>query len=90
MDAVQDWLKYPPPIPVTSKVPIPFGAFGDPAGYLGVLVKPTVMRQALRQFMSNYEPYMQAAHQVNVDEGCSVDDSHKLTKHVCVRVGKIV
>ena len=31
---------------------------------------------------------MQASFQLATDEGCSTDDSHKLTKHITVSIGK--
>jgi hypothetical protein len=44
--------------------------------------------KCLRDYMKIYEPFMQAAFQLGNDEGCSSDDSHKLTSHIYVNVGK--
>ena len=38
--------------------------------------------------MSVMEPYMQSSFQLANDIGASTDDSHKLTKHITVSIGR--
>ena len=89
LNAILRWQSNPPVV-VSSEVPTPFGSFDDPAGYLGVSLTTSLLQQGLRHFMSNIEGYMQAAHQLYVNDAVSADDSHKLCKKVCVKVGNKV
>ena len=57
LDAVIDWLQQPPVV-VESKVPIPYGAFSNSSGHLGVELLKRTLIAALKSFMANYEEYM--------------------------------
>ena len=82
LDAVDHWKNVQPPAIVNCTVPKPFSSFEDQTGYCGIKFLPSLLVDGLRMFMDVHEKYIQAAFQVGVDEGCSSDDSHKLTGHI--------
>jgi len=88
LEEVQHWKTDAKPVIVSNPIPTPFSSFDDQSGYGGVTLKPSLLSRALRLFMGTFEKYMQASFQFGCDEGVSTDDSHKLTSHVYVNVGK--
>lgn len=88
LDEAYHWMNDQQSIAVNCGVPTPFSPFADQGGYCGIELLPSLLVCGLKMFMSTHESYMQALFQFGVDEGCSTDDSHKLTKHVYVNVGK--
>ena len=88
LDLVFHWLNVQPPPHIESKIPTPFSSFEDQTGYCGVELRPSLLSRCLRTFMSVMEPYMQSSFQLANDIGASTDDSHKLTKHITVSIGR--
>ena len=88
LDEVDHWKNIQKPPVVNCSVPKVFSPFTDQTGYCGIKLLKSILKGCLRVFMKAHEPYMQASFQVAVDEGCSSDDSHKLTKHIYATVGK--
>ena len=83
---VMYWMKNPA-LQVSSKVPMPYSSSASADGHRGVEIQPSRMVQSLCHFIKNYMSYMQVAAQVHVDEGVSVDESHRLHKHMCQYTG---
>lgn len=90
LDEVDHWKNVQRPATAVSSscCPVPFSPFADQAGFCGIRVTEALLLSALEIFMGSFESYMQAYFQFGVDEGCSSDDSHKLTSHIAVNVGK--
>ena len=82
------WKNIEPPVIVSCGVVTPFSPFADQSGYCGVDLKENLVRGGLRVFMDTHENYMQMGFQYAADDGCSSDDSHKLTNHIYASVGK--
>ena len=88
LDAVDHWLNVQPPPKVDSLVPAPFSPYKDQTGYCGIELLGSLLNGGLKMYMTCHEQYQQASFQLAVDDGCSTDDSHKLTKHIVATVDK--
>ena len=90
LDELHHWLNEQRPVTANNVVcdPVPFSPFADQSGCCGIRLTLALISDALRVFMDSFEPHMQASFQFAADEGCSSDDSHKLTGHITVKVGK--
>jgi hypothetical protein len=66
---------------------VPFSSFKDQSGYCAVEIIPELQTKSLQLYTGAHKKYIQTAFQTGGDQGCSSDDSHKLTSHIYVNVG---